>query len=77
MTDEDGSIRTHAQELLSRIPLRNLLICSDAPWHTPQNHPDSYVKSQKNEPSNVPFVVDALYEIHADRLSLSRQAFAG
>ena len=43
---QDSTQRAQAEEALRVIPPHQLLVCSDAPWHTPQNHPDSYVRSQ-------------------------------
>jgi hypothetical protein len=28
-------------------------VCSDGPWRTPQNLPDPYLRTQRNEPSNI------------------------
>ncbi|GAX77518.1 hypothetical protein CEUSTIGMA_g4962.t1 [Chlamydomonas eustigma] len=41
-------------------PLDRLLLCSDAPYCTPQNIQDVYVREGRNEPSNLPHVLEAL-----------------
>eukprot|EP00742_Colponemidia_sp_Colp-10_P015838 GILJ01018110.1.p1 GENE.GILJ01018110.1~~GILJ01018110.1.p1 ORF type:complete len:608 (+),score=136.82 GILJ01018110.1:93-1826(+) len=46
--------------LFNVIPQPQLLLSSDSPWHTPQTIDDDYVRTQKNEPSNLPNVVEAL-----------------
>eukprot|EP01122_Echinamoeba_exundans_P014672 TRINITY_DN668_c0_g3_i1.p1 TRINITY_DN668_c0_g3~~TRINITY_DN668_c0_g3_i1.p1 ORF type:complete len:625 (-),score=190.73 TRINITY_DN668_c0_g3_i1:16-1890(-) len=43
--------------LVSKIPRDRLLLCSDSPKFTPQNIDDPYIRDQKNEPSNMPWVV--------------------
>lgn len=48
---------------LGQLPLSRMLLCSNAPWNTPQNIPDSYIRSQRNESSNISFVVDILYDM--------------
>ncbi len=42
--------------VLCKVPLEKLLIASDSPRFTPQNLDDAYLREQKNEPSNLPFV---------------------
>jgi hypothetical protein len=37
-----------------------MLPCSDAPWHTPQNLDDAHLRTLKNEPSNLPSVLQAI-----------------
>ena len=37
-----------------------LVVCSDSPWHTPQNLPDEYLRTLGNEPANLPSVVSAV-----------------
>jgi hypothetical protein len=63
-----GPSAAAAAAVLRCIPLRRLLVCSDSPWHTPQNHPDSHVRTQRNEPSNTPFVVQAVLAARNDGL---------
>ena len=49
-----------ARACVAAIPLRQLAVCSDSPWRTPQNLDDEYLRSQRNEPANLPFVVKAI-----------------
>jgi hypothetical protein len=42
-----------------------LLVCSDSPWRTPQNLSDPYLRTLRNEPSNLPSVVAAVAEAMA------------
>ncbi|KAJ1452554.1 TatD related DNase-domain-containing protein [Pelagophyceae sp. CCMP2097] len=49
-----------ARACVAAIPLHQILVCSDAPWHTPQNLEDDYMRAQRNEPSTLPFVVRAV-----------------
>jgi len=48
---------------LKDIPRNRLLLCSDAPKYTPQNMDDEYLRTQKNEPSNLTWVVSSLAEV--------------
>ena len=48
------------------LPVSRLLLCSDAPLHTPANIDDVHVRSQRNEPANLPF----LYEVVAKALRI-------
>ncbi len=67
VTSPDAEERAKALALLDSLPLDRLLLCSDSPWHTPQNHPDEYVRSARNEPSTLPFVARALAsEMHTE-----------
>lgn len=62
ITDPDADIRTRSRECVTCIPLGQLLVCSDSPWRTPQNLPDNYLRTLRNEPSNLPSIVVALAE---------------
>jgi Tat protein secretion system quality control protein TatD with DNase activity len=50
------------RRMLPLVPLDRLLLASNSPLHTPQNIPDTYVRTTRNEPSNLPFV----YPVIAD-----------
>ena len=52
--------RDTARACVRAIPLPQLVVCSDSPWKTPQNLPDAYFRGQRNEPSNVPALVQAV-----------------
>jgi Tat protein secretion system quality control protein TatD with DNase activity len=60
LTDPDAAIKERAVECVRIMPLSKLLVCSDSPWKTPQNLPDIYLRSLRNEPANLPYVVEAL-----------------
>ena len=60
ITDPDEEVRTKSRECVSCIPPKQLLVCSDSPWRTPQNLPDTYLRTLRNEPSNLPSIVEAL-----------------
>jgi Tat protein secretion system quality control protein TatD with DNase activity len=62
LTDPDTEIRTRSRECIACIPIGQLLVCSDSPWRTPQNLPDPYLRTLRNEPSNLPSIVVALSE---------------
>ena len=54
------------------LPLERLLLCSDAPLHTPQNIDDVHVRSQRNEPANLCFVYDIVakaYRVPVEQLT--------
>ena len=58
--------------LLKKIPSDRLILVSNSPAHTPQNIPDAFIRESKNEPSNMPFVVDSM----ASELGLSKTDMA-
>ena len=60
LTDSDEVVRTKSRECAACIPTSQLLVCTDSPWRTPQNLPDTYLRTLRNEPSNLPSVVVAL-----------------
>ena len=55
------------------LPIERLLLCSDAPLHTPQNIDDVHVRSQRNEPANLPFVYDIVARAYRMTLPQLRQ----
>lgn len=62
-TDTDAdSARHRTAALLRLIPRDRLLLGSDSPWHTPQNIPDEYIRTSKNEPSNLLHVVESVWD---------------
>eukprot|EP01119_Soliformovum_irregulare_P013104 TRINITY_DN3457_c3_g1_i1.p1 TRINITY_DN3457_c3_g1~~TRINITY_DN3457_c3_g1_i1.p1 ORF type:complete len:571 (+),score=222.31 TRINITY_DN3457_c3_g1_i1:174-1715(+) len=48
------------RQILPFLPLNRLMVATDAPLHTPQNISDTYVRSQHNEPSNIPHIFDEI-----------------
>lgn len=69
LTDQDPDIKARAISCVQAIPLEKLLICSDSPWKTPQNLPDLYLRTLRNEPANIPFIVLAISQILSDSIS--------
>ena len=72
LTEADEAIQTKARAAVARIPTELMLVCSDSPWRTPQNLPDPYLRTLRNEPSNLPSVVSAI----ADALTTDTVALA-
>ena len=60
LTDPDEVVRTKSRASAACIPISQLLVCTDSPWRTPQNLPDTYLRTLRNEPSNLPSIVVAL-----------------
>lgn len=60
---DDNAARINARACVHSIPVHQLLSCSDAPWKTPQNLDDPYLRTLRNEPCNINAVVQALAEI--------------
>ncbi|KAK5578393.1 hypothetical protein RB653_008063 [Dictyostelium firmibasis] len=46
------------RDFITKVPLDRILLVSDSPNNTPQNIPDQHVRESRNEPSNLPFVLD-------------------
>lgn len=57
-SEEDTSAPTHATMDLSQ-----LLIGTGAPWGTPQNLPDPYLRTLPNEPGNYLYVVETVFDV--------------
>lgn len=62
LADGDAEVRAKTVECVRHIPLRQLVVGTDSPWHTPQNLEDPYLRTLRNEPSNIAAVVSALAE---------------
>ena len=62
ITDIDKDVQTGARRCVASIPIGQLLVCSDSPWKTPQNIPDTYLRTLRNEPSNIPSIIAAISE---------------
>lgn len=60
--DPDEAVRARARACARLIPPHRLLTCTDSPWKTPQNIPDTYLRTLRNEPCNLPFVNLAVAE---------------
>ena len=59
-TDEAAAAVDAMRSSAAAVPLEQLVICSSSPWATPQNLPDAYLRTMRNEPSNIPHVSAAL-----------------
>ncbi|GIL98989.1 hypothetical protein Vretimale_4288 [Volvox reticuliferus] len=55
-TERGGQLR----DLATAIPPDRLMLASDSPFTTPQNIPDVFMREGRNEPSNLPYVLEAL-----------------
>jgi TatD DNase family protein len=60
VTESDANPTARASECIAAIPKDRILSCSDSPWRTPQNIPDTYLRTLRNEPCNVLFVNEAI-----------------
>eukprot|EP00741_Cyanophora_paradoxa_P012425 tig00020610_g12004.t1 len=45
---------------IASYPAERVLVASNAPLGTPQSIPDAYMREAKNEPSNLPYIVEAV-----------------
>jgi DNA-binding transcriptional LysR family regulator len=66
LADGSEAVQAQTKEALQHVPLSQLLIGSDSPWHTPQNLEDQYLRTLRNEPGNIAAVVQALCEVYPD-----------
>jgi TatD DNase family protein len=53
----------HLKMLIEKIPKEKLLLCSDSPYLTPKNILDEHVRESRNEPSNMPSVLQACAQL--------------
>ena len=60
ITGDQSSVIQRTKELLRLIPLGQLLVATDSPWHTPQTLSDPYLRTLRNEPSNLHGVITAV-----------------
>ena len=60
--EEFVEVRTRAQACIRAIPTDKLLLCTDSPWKTPQNLPDVYLRTLRNEPSNIASIAVSVSE---------------
>lgn len=60
ITDPNADTQHACQRCLKAIPLSHILACTDSPWKTPQNIPDIYLRTLRNEPCNMSSVLDAI-----------------
>lgn len=52
-----------ATELVRSLPIERILCSTTSPWNTPQNLPDPYLRTMRNESANIASVVDAVSSI--------------
>jgi Tat protein secretion system quality control protein TatD with DNase activity len=58
---DDSSEKALAlRSMVPFIPLRQLLIASNSPLATPQNIPDHFIRTTRNEPSTLPYLLPVL-----------------
>jgi TatD DNase family protein len=60
IADSDAEAVARANQCVAAIPPDRLLSCTDSPWRTPQNIPDTYLRTLRNEPCNLLFVNSAI-----------------
>ncbi len=73
LTDPDAVVRQRALDFMKGLPIDRIVFGSDSPWRTPQNLPDAYLRTVRNEPANIPFVADAISDVYAvEKTDLAR-----
>jgi Tat protein secretion system quality control protein TatD with DNase activity len=73
LADADANVREKTREFVKGLPMDRILFCSDSPWRTPQNLPDPYLRTLRNEPANIPFVAEGISEaLGVDKMELSK-----
>lgn len=60
ITNPDVTVREKAIGCLSSVPINRILSGTDSPWRTPQNLPDPYLRTLRNEPSNIKSLIEAI-----------------
>lgn len=53
LDDSHTDLYQRSQACVAAIPSDKLLLCTDSPWKTPQNLPDTYLRTLRNEPCNL------------------------
>ena len=53
VNDSHTDLYQRSQACVAAIPADKLLLCTDSPWKTPQNLPDTYLRTLRNEPCNL------------------------
>jgi Tat protein secretion system quality control protein TatD with DNase activity/DNA-directed RNA polymerase subunit RPC12/RpoP len=62
LAESDEAVKEKAREFVKGLPVDRILIATDSPWRTPQNLADAYLRTTRNEPANVPAVIEAISE---------------
>lgn len=63
LADPDEAIKEKSRAFVKGLPVDRILIATDSPWRTPQNLADPYLRTIRNEPANIPAVIEAIGEI--------------
>lgn len=61
---DDSSCASNIAALLHSIPPSRLLLASNSPWCTPQCIADEYIRNSKNEPSNMEYRIQDVWEAY-------------
>jgi Tat protein secretion system quality control protein TatD with DNase activity len=61
------------RSIVAKIPLDRLLLMTNSPLRTPQNISDHYIKSSRNEPCNLPFLLPQLCDCYNEAGVLSHK----
>jgi len=68
--EEFAEVRARSQACVRAIPADKLLLCTDSPWKTPQNLPDPYLRTLRNEPSNIASIAASVSEARGEDLAV-------
>eukprot|EP01041_Mallomonas_annulata_P005652 gene5652-11402_t len=60
LTDPDSALREKAMACVAAVPHSRILCGTDSPWRTPQNLPDPYLRTLRNEPCNMKSIIQVL-----------------
>lgn len=60
ITEKNKETQAAFRACLNAVPLSQMVACTDSPWKTPQNLPDPFLRTVRNEPCNMFAVVDAI-----------------
>jgi Tat protein secretion system quality control protein TatD with DNase activity len=63
ITDTDAEIQEKARTFFADFPGNRMLVGTDSPWKTPQNLSDTYLRTLRNESSNIEFIVNSLADV--------------
>lgn len=72
LTDADSAVREKAQACVKQLPITQVVTQTDSPWRTPQNMPDVYLRTLRNEPCNMEFVNQAVADVFGMMQELDR-----
>eukprot|EP00981_Chlorochromonas_danica_P011950 scaffold4358_cov177-Ochromonas_danica.AAC.4 len=70
---EKENLYSISRSFIEGLPLEKMLVASDSPWRTPQTLSDPYLRTLRNEPSNLPAIVEVIAEIKGqDKLQMAK-----